>query len=1162
VGYTVEEMTERTFQEITHPDDLQEDLDNMKRLVAGEIREFTMEKRYYQKDDSVVWVNLTVSPTWAPGEEPLYHIAIVEDITDRKRAEQALRFTQFSVDRAADAVFWIERDARFSYVNETACQMLGYSREELTSMTVHDIDPDFPREAWASHWETLKTRGAMTFESQHRAKDGRVFPVEISIRLLEFEGREYNIAYARDITERKQAVELLRRAHDEMEEQVQERTADLARANETLQSEVVRRKRAQEETAVFRRFAEASEQGLGMADFDGTINYANATLCRFLGERNPAEAKGKNIRRYYRKEDLPALENTILPAVLGEGHRTVEMPLLSIDGALTPLIQSTFLIHDDQGKPFCFANVLTDIAERKRIEEEIRRHRDHLEELVGERTADVERANEDLRREIADRRRAEERFRLAAQVASDLIYEWDVHDDTLQWFGPLDESLGYGAGEIPRTIDGWVQLMHPEDVARLAEAVERHRTSTEPIYEEYRMQHRDGSWRYWIDRGTPILDKQRRPVKWVGACVDITERKRAEEELLLKNIVFESSMAANSTSDQHGIIQHVNPAFLEMWGYDAKNEVVGQPIPLFFANQEDATPILDALNNTGRWQGKFVARRKDGSVFTSEGRATVVRNERGELIGYQSANLDVTDREKAEEALRESEERFRSLFEEARDGILLADIETRQLSMANRSICEMMGYSKEEFEHLNAREIHPRTGLVYAMDQFEKLAREEIVVAVEVPMQRKDGSVFYTDVSSGVISLQGKRFLIGQFRDVTERKQTLDELARMQATLEAAIEQSPAGIIIADAPDVTIRVANSAALGIRGETRTQLTEIPVDLHPKNWQTYYPDGAPYNPEDLPLSRAVLNGEISHDVEVIIRRPDGEDRWVSANAAPVRNADGETVAGIVVFPDVTERKEAERQIRELNVGLERRVKQRTGQLQSANEELNAFAYSVSHDLRAPLRAMEGFANALLEDYEDRLDEEGREYCQHIVHSAERMDVLIHDLLAYSRLGRTELRMQTVNLEQAARDAIEQLDSEIERSNAIVTVEGVFPEIATHYSILVQVLANLVSNAVKFVAPDVTPAVRIWAEPREDAIRLWVEDNGIGIAAEYRDRIFRVFDRLHGIESYAGTGIGLAIVARAVGRLGGKCGVESSPGLGSRFWVEFNTKEEGSG
>jgi light-regulated signal transduction histidine kinase (bacteriophytochrome) len=244
-----------------------------------------------------------------------------------------------------------------------------------------------------------------------------------------------------------------------------------------------------------------------------------------------------------------------------------------------------------------------------------------------------------------------------------------------------------------------------------------------------------------------------------------------------------------------------------------------------------------------------------------------------------------------------------------------------------------------------------------------------------------------------------------------------------------------------------------------------------------------------------------------------------------------------------------------LREVNIQLGNRVSERTAELEDTNRELEAFAHSVSHDLRAPLRAMEGFAIALEEDYGEKLDDQGREFVRHIADSANRMDTLIRDLLEYSRLGREELPMQPNDLKEVVRVALGELAAEVVATEADISVADRLPTVNGHRATLVCVATNLISNALKFVRPQTRPVVRIWTEPAGcGKIRLLVEDHGIGIEERHQQRIFRMFERLHGVESFPGTGVGLAVVARACERLGGSCGVDSIPGQGSRFWVEL--------
>jgi signal transduction histidine kinase len=240
----------------------------------------------------------------------------------------------------------------------------------------------------------------------------------------------------------------------------------------------------------------------------------------------------------------------------------------------------------------------------------------------------------------------------------------------------------------------------------------------------------------------------------------------------------------------------------------------------------------------------------------------------------------------------------------------------------------------------------------------------------------------------------------------------------------------------------------------------------------------------------------------------------------------------------------------QIHSLNQQLQKRV----AQLTETNQALEAFTYSIAHDLRAPLRAMLGFSRALLEDYGAAMDASGQDFANRIVGSAKRMDDLIQDLLSYSRLSREQIKLGRVKLEAALDEVLKQCEPQVREKEAEIRVESLHSEVWAHRGVLVQMLVNLVSNSLKFVATGVKPRVRIWSEVGGPWVRLSIQDNGIGIASEHHQRIFRVFERLHGPEEYPGTGIGLANVSKAAERMGGRVGVESQLHQGSRFWVEL--------
>jgi PAS domain S-box-containing protein len=257
------------------------------------------------------------------------------------------------------------------------------------------------------------------------------------------------------------------------------------------------------------------------------------------------------------------------------------------------------------------------------------------------------------------------------------------------------------------------------------------------------------------------------------------------------------------------------------------------------------------------------------------------------------------------------------------------------------------------------------------------------------------------------------------------------------------------------------------------------------------------------------------------------------------------DGKLVRAWGTQRDITDRKLMEQ-------NLERLVAERTAKLQQMIGELESFSYSITHDLRAPLRALQGFAEILRQSTRDRLSAEELDYLERIITAALRMDALIRDVLEYGRILKTELVLQPVDVEMLIKEIIQSYP-QFQSPEANIEIASPLPPVLGNAAALTQIISNLLSNAVKFVAPGTKPRLRVRAETRGDRVRLWFEDNGVGIPENLRGRIFELFQRGHGSE-YEGTGFGLAIVRKAAERMQGKVGVDSSPGQGSRFWVEL--------
>ncbi|MBW4564220.1 MAG: response regulator [Mojavia pulchra JT2-VF2] len=387
-------------------------------------------------------------------------------------------------------------------------------------------------------------------------------------------------------------------------------------------------------------------------------------------------------------------------------------------------------------------------------------------------------------------------------------------------------------------------------------------------------------------------------------------------------------------------------------------------------------------------------------------------------------------------------------------------------------------------------------------------------------------------------------------RVVLERAEIQHRAALLEIRLQSLLNQLKVGVFRSNSGGDLLECNRSFLDLLRVDSLTQAQAI---LQPLLQESY-------------LQLISLPPPQHQEREIQVRRADGTLIWtlLSTTLSMIEN---ETVVDGLI-EDIIARKQAEIERTQLNETLEQRVRERTIQLEQANsqladtnqkladanQDLEEFAYSISHDLREPLRAISGFSSILLTNPGEQFDAKRQDYLRRIVDSTQQADRLIEDLLSYSRLSRTDIPLQPINLSLLVPEILRQLEPELQQRQARVRIEEPLAEVMGNRTILTQVITNLVTNAIKFVPPEVKPQVRVWSEQQEKLIRLWVEDNGIGIAKEYHEQIFKVFNRLHSNEVYPGTGIGLAIVRKGVERMGGQVGVESELEKGSRFWIEL--------
>jgi PAS domain S-box-containing protein len=383
--------------------------------------------------------------------------------------------------------------------------------------------------------------------------------------------------------------------------------------------------------------------------------------------------------------------------------------------------------------------------------------------------------------------------------------------------------------------------------------------------------------------------------------------------------------------------------------------------------------------------------------------------------------------------------------------------------------------------------------------------------------------------------------------------------AEAESALLAAIVSSSDDAIASKTLDGTVTSWNCGAERLYGYSAEEIVGKSITL-------IIPEDR--RAEEKEILARVLRGERVEHFETVRRCKDGRRVDISLTVSPVLGAEGRIIGASKIARDITERKRiqaelgrlheatrveaeerrrAEERVRELNQGLETRVRERTAELES-------FSYTIAHDLRAPLRSIRRFSDILTQDYGDRLDAEGRDYLERLAGSASRMDRLIEDLLEYSRIARADIHLRPIQISGILREVQVHLAVDIEDKKARVLVTEVFPVVLGDRMLLTQALTNLVSNALKFVNKGTVPEVSVCAESRETGVRITVRDNGFGIAPEHQERVFQIFERLNASEAYPGTGVGLAIVKKAVQRMNGRLGVESEAGRGSCFWIEL--------
>jgi PAS domain S-box-containing protein len=502
-------------------------------------------------------------------------------------------------------------------------------------------------------------------------------------------------------------------------------------------------------------------------------------------------------------------------------------------------------------------------------------------------------------------------------------------------------------------------------------------------------------------------------------------------------------------------------------------------------------------------------------------------------------SVDITSRKQAEEKLKASELEYRSLIEQATDAIFISN-GNGQFTDANECACRLLGYTKEELLKMNVRDLLGAEVSASAPPRFDELKKGGSILSERI-LRAKDGSTIPVEINAKMLS-NGK--MLGMVRDISERKEVeakilklnedleqkvaertnelqakIQELKESEEKFQKAFESSAAGITIARISDTRFLDVNEAFCKLVGYTKSEL--VGHSATELNLVTEMAD------RDSIIQQLKNEGSV-RDIEMVMRSKTGRRFDVLVSIQTIYLQDVPYAINLIY--DITRRKEAERQ------------------LEMVNKELESFSYSVSHDLRSPLRSIMGYTHFLTEGYSSVLDAEGNRLLATITRNGEKMNRLIEELLRFARLGRQEMEKVTVDFNSMVRVVIQSFGDAAQ--NVEMDLKPL-PKVVGDPSLLTQVWQNLISNAIKYSSKKTKPHVEIGSFVQDGETVFYIKDNGAGFDMTYAERLFEVFQRMHSPKEFEGTGVGLSIVKRIVNRHGGRAWADAKVNEGATFY-----------
>ncbi|WP_226008233.1 PAS domain S-box protein [Natrinema salinisoli] len=1087
--------------------------------------------------------------------------------------DEALHRYRTLVNTIDDGVYQLDSDGHFVAVNDVIVETTGYSREELlgehVSLVLTDAVIERIEREIKNQVET-EDEDIATFEFGVHTADGNVVPCELRINLLLTEGElQGTIGVVRDVSEQKQrlkTIESAQASYDSMTSVLDEANIgvfvlddefEVAWADETIEryfgldrDDLIGRDKRQVVHELVAdtvddpdRFVETVlatyDDNSNIGEFEFRITAGDDREERWLEHRSKPIESGEHaggwIELYYditdrkRSEDarheteeqfqslVDAVEEDAIFRLDAEGHVVSwNEGAKAIKGYDSEEVLgehfSRFYTEEDRAAGVPERN-LERAAEAGSIEDEGWRVRKDGTRFWANVTITAVRDEKGITqgylkitRDMTDRHEREQELKSELQRVfgriSDAFYAVDEEYRFTHVNERAEQLLEHSEGELlgKNIWEAFPTIDRMDDVRDAFETAMNSQESTS-------LEFYNDNLEFWVEANLYPSES--------GISVyfrDVSERKERERELERYERTIETVWDGVVTLDSDNRFVMVNDAFCEMSGYD-REELLGERVTLI--HDEDVNKRAEELNEdvlAGEMEYatiEFDLETAGGDRVPVEGRFGP-NEASGGSIGRASVVRDISERKERERELA----KYEKIVETANDGIYTVD-EDGRFTMVNDAYTDLTGYSQEEL-------LGSHVSLVVDEDTIERATSLEKAIAegstdksmIEATVRTADGGRIPAEATFAM--LPGDRTeRIGIARDISERKERERALEESERRYRTLVENFPNGAVGLYDEDLTYNVVGGELLDGLGFSPDEIVDTTI-------YGRYPDELVDRIE--PNFRAVFDGESnSFDIDL-------DEHTLLAHTLPVRNADDEIYAGMLVVQDVTELREYQRQLEE------------------SNERLEQFAYAASHDLQEPLRMVTSYLQLIENQYGDALDEDGEEFIEFAVDGAERMRQMIDGLLEYSRIETRGDPFEPVDLDDVLDDVREDLQIRIDKSNAEITTDDL-PRVDGDDSQLRQVFQNLLSNAIEY-SGDEPPQVDISATRDGEQWIISVQDNGIGIDPNEQERIFEVFQRLHTHEEHSGTGIGLALSRRIVERHGGEIWVDSEPDEGSTF------------